>query len=146
MELFPLFFVFGAIALVIVFRVVAGSLDHQRIRDYVESRGGRLLSCHWSPFGTGWWGEKSDRIYEVSFRDRDGNLHHATCKTSMWTGVYWTEDQITQYGDRQRGRFPVAGDHDYIASLESENRRLMELEDENRRLREEITRLRRGQG
>lgn len=126
MEFFPLLLIVGILGLAILFRVVAGSMDHQRIREYVEGRGGRLLSCHWSPFGTGWWGEKSDRIYEVRFRDREGNLHQATCKTSMWTGVYWTEDHISQYAGRRPGQLLPAEDRNYVASLEEENRRLRE--------------------
>ena len=141
MEFFPGLFIFGIIAVAILFRVAAGSIDHQRVREYVEGRGGKLLSCEWAPFGRGWFGEKSDRIYEVRYRDRDGNLHWATCKTSMWTGVYWTEDNISQYAERNAGPAAPEDDRQYVASLEDENRRLMALEEENRRLREEVERL-----
>lgn len=145
MEFFPVVFIVGIIAVAILFRVTAGGMDHQRVREYVEGRGGRLLDCHWAPFGTGWFGEKSDRIYEVRYRDRDGNLHQATCKTSMWTGVYWTEDRISQYAERQAAPAAAEEDQQYVASLEDENRRLMALEEENRRLREEMERLKRRQ-
>jgi hypothetical protein len=141
MEFFPVLLIVGVIGLAILFRVVAGGMDQQRIREYVEGRGGRLLSCQWSPFGTGWWGEKSDRIYEVRFRDRDGNLHQATAKTSMWTGVYWTEDRISQYAAGHPAQVAPEEDRQYVSSLEDENRRLMALEEENRRLREEVERL-----
>jgi hypothetical protein len=114
------------VLLVIVVRVAAGSLDKDRIRAYIESRGGRILDSSWAPFGPGWFGEKSDRIYEVRYLDRGGNKHRAACKTSLWTGVYFTEDNIVQYADRPRDE-------------------LTSLEDENRRLREEVERLKRGQ-
>jgi hypothetical protein len=120
--LIPLF-----IIIVIVIRLAAGGLDHDRVRQYVESRGGRVIEANWSPFGPGWFGEKSDRIYAVRYLDRDGNEHQAYCKTSMWTGVYFTEDQIIRYADRPAGAKPA-------------------LEEENRRLREELNRLRRQQG
>jgi hypothetical protein len=118
MEFFPVLFIFGIIAAAILFRVAAGSMDQDRIRDYVQRQGGQLLSCQWAPFGKGWWGEKSDRIYDVSYRDRDGNLHWATCKTSMWTGVYWTEDRISQYAEGHPATIAPEEDRQYVASLD----------------------------
>jgi hypothetical protein len=110
----------------ILFRVLAGSMDKSRIRDYIESRGGQVIDVIWTPFGPGWFGEKSDRIYEVQYIDGDGNEHRAACKTSLWTGVYFTQDDI-------------------VACAERPGERVVEsLEDENRRLRAEVERLRRG--
>jgi len=114
------------IIVVIAIRLLAGNLDRDRVRDYIESRGGRVLSAQWSPFGPGWFGDKSDRIYEVRYLDRDGNKHRAHCKTSLWTGVYFTEDEIIRYAE-------------HPADLKTES-----LEEENRRLREELKRLKRG--
>jgi hypothetical protein len=89
----------GVFAFVIVmgiaFWLFARSLDKDRITSYVHERGGRIVSISWAPFGKGWFGEKEERIYEVVYYDKAGNQHFATCKTSMWTGVYWTEDRIT---------------------------------------------------
>jgi hypothetical protein len=120
--LIPLF-----ILIAILIRLAAGGLDHDRVRQYVESRGGTVIEANWSPFGPGWFGEKSDRIYAVRYLDGDGNEHQAYCKTSMWTGVYFTEDQIIKYADRPADEKST-------------------LEEENRRLREELDRLRRRQG
>jgi len=120
--LIPLF-----IIIAIVIRLAAGGLDHDRVRQYVEARGGKVIEANWAPFGPGWFGEKSDRIYAVRYLDQDGNEHQAHCKTSMWTGVYFTEDRIVKYADRA-------------------DRQQQSLEDENRRLREELDRLRREQG
>jgi hypothetical protein len=122
-----LFFVIpvAIVVLALLFRLVAGGLDHDRVREYVESRGGKIVETHWSPFGPGWFGEKSDRIYAVRYLDRDGNEHRAHCKTSMWTGVYFTQDEIVQHARR--------------SSNKQES-----LEEENRRLREELERLKRG--
>ena len=83
-----------------------------------------MLRANWSPFGPGWFGEKSDRIYRVRYLDADGNEHRAHCKTSMWSGVYFTRDEIVKYADRP-------------------NEKAESLEKENRRLREEIERLKR---
>lgn len=117
------------VVLAIVIWLFARSMDGDRIEQYIESRGGTLLEKHWAPFGRGWFGEKSDRIYEVRYLDKDGNEHQATCKTSLWSGVYWTEDLIVDYAQP-----PDSG----TATLES-------LQEENRRLREENERLRRGE-
>jgi len=93
---------FGVAAAFIVFVLVgiglwvaSMSMDKDRIRAYVEDRGGRLVSVNWAPFGRGWFGEKNDRIYEVVYYDREGNQHWATCKTSLFSGVYWTEDRVS---------------------------------------------------
>ncbi len=117
------------IGLAILFRVLAGNLDHDRLRVYVEQRGGTVTSIGWAPFGPGWFGEKSDRIYEVHYTDRDGNKHQAYAKTSMMTGVYFTEDSIVEYANRP------------VDAQEVET-----LEEENARLRMEIERLKREKG
>jgi hypothetical protein len=96
----PLIFV-GFVVLALVIRLLAGGMDGDRVRSYIEQRGGRMLSSGWAPFGKGWFGEKSDRIYEVHYLDQDGNEHQATCKTSLFTGVYFTEDRIVSYGERR---------------------------------------------
>lgn len=119
------------IVVAIVIRLAAGGMDHDRIKQYVEERGGKVLDSSWSPFGPGWFGEKSDRLYGVRYLDKDGNEHEAHCKTSMWTGVYLTEDRIVKYAERAA---PPA--------IQAES----DLEAENRRLREELERLRRQRG
>ena len=87
-----------------------------------------MIEANWEPFGPGWFGEQEgNRIYAVRYLDRDGNEHEAHCKTSMWTGVYFTEDRIVKHAGRADGQ-------------------QSSLEEENRRLREEVERLRRGQG
>src|SRR5689334_17218889 len=108
-------------------RLMAGGMDRSRVRQYVESRGGQLLSTSWSPFGPGWFGEKSDRIYSVRYLDAGGNEHDAHCKTSMTTGVYFTEDRIVAASAPKR-------------SDASNDRSASDLAAENRRLRAELER------
>lgn len=115
-----------AILVAILFRFAAGGPDQDRVKQYIEQRGGKLIAADWAPFGPGWFGEKSDRIYQVRYLDLDGNEHEAFAKTSMWTGVYLTEDRIVKYSKAH-------GDPEEIDSLEAENRRL----------REELARLKR---
>lgn len=86
----------GIIATVIIavigIRILADRLDRQRIRDHVEDSGGKVLGISWNLFGRGWFGSRNERIYEVSYRAKNGRTVEATCKTSMLSGVYWTSD------------------------------------------------------
>lgn len=108
------------IPLIVAVRVVADRMDRSRIRDDVGERGGVVEDITWHPFGRGWFGEKSDRIYEVAWTDSESASHVSWCKTSLFTGVYWSED-----------RFPSRRGREFAA-----------LEMENRRLRDELERAR----
>jgi hypothetical protein len=97
MEAFGIFILIVAvISLVIFIRLIAGGIDNDRIDEYITERGGRVIEKDWSPFGKGWFGSEHERIYELKYEDKDGNIHQATCKTSMLSGVYFTEDIIIQ--------------------------------------------------
>jgi len=80
------------IPIVIALRLIAGALDRDRIKEHIENAGGQVLDITWSPFGTGWFGSKNERIYDVTYRTRQGQTVKATCKTSMFSGVYWTSN------------------------------------------------------
>jgi hypothetical protein len=69
-------------------RILAGSLDHDRIRQYIRKAGGKVVDVNRQPFGPGWFGSH-ERIYEVKYETVDGKIHTATCKTSMFSGIYW---------------------------------------------------------
>lgn len=77
------------IAIAGAIRLMAGSFDRERIREYIESGGGKVLDIEWSPFGPGWFGS-NERIYIVRYQNRHGEIHSSTCKTSAGSGVYWT--------------------------------------------------------
>jgi hypothetical protein len=133
--------VFLAGGAAIVFWLVSFGLDRQRIAAYVEDHGGRIVSITWAPFGKGWFGEKNDRIFEVVYYDNGGNQHFATCKTSLWSGVYWTEDRVTH---RKSGWFDSLAPgnepgHPLIGQLP---RAPQELDDELQQLRQENAELR----
>lgn len=104
------------IGVALVVRLAAGGLDHDRVRRYFEERGGKLLSIHWEPFGPGWFGERNARIYRIEFRDADGEVHRARCKTSAFAGVYVTEDSLAEPMSR--------GERAEVERLREENRRL----------------------
>jgi hypothetical protein len=83
-----------ALVLVIGARLVHGQLDRGRIRAYAAENGWEVLECRWSPYGPGWVGARQARIYAVRYRDREGRSHAAYLKTSMFGGVYLTEDRV----------------------------------------------------
>lgn len=113
----------GMIALVVTIRLVAGSFDDERVEGYVAQNGWELVDSSWAPFGPGWFGEQDARIHQIVYRDRHGNLHRAHVKTSMLSGVYFTNDQIVEE-----------------ARPSAPSRESM-LEEENRKLRERIREL-----
>ena len=75
----------------IAFRIVMHFVDKNRIKDEVETHLGRVVSIAWNPFGRGWFFEKNERHYDVSYIDRSGATITTTCKTPMFTGVYGAE-------------------------------------------------------
>ncbi len=119
-------FILFAIAAVII-RLAAGSFDGNRIEAYIRERGWTLVDKSWDPFGPGWFGEKDSRIYQIVYKDTQGDLHKAHVKTSLLSGVYLTQDEIVQKAEAQPSS--------------SETTHLQELEEENRRLKEELNRL-----
>ena len=80
------------ICLVLAWRILMDRCDRGRIRESIASGGGRVIDISWSPFGRGWVGESSDRIYEVTYTNKAGKTIAATCKTSMLTGIFWSSD------------------------------------------------------
>lgn len=114
----PLLIVVGIIGIAVVLRLIAGSFDGQRVEDYVRENGWELIDRSWDPFGPGWFGEKDSRIYQIVYRDRQGNTHRAHVKTSMFSGVYLTNDQIIDAAK------PTTQSEEMI--LAAENQRLKE--------------------
>ena len=80
-----------AIGAGLTFRVVMHFVDKNRIKDEIEAKGGRVISIRWNPFARGWFFEKNERHYDVTYTDRSGATVSTTCKTSLFTGVYWSE-------------------------------------------------------
>ena len=85
------FFGFLVIVGAIAFRIVMHFVDKGRIKDEVETRLGRIESITWNPFGRGWFFERGERHYDVTYIDRSGETVSTSCKTSFFTGVYWAE-------------------------------------------------------
>ena len=82
--------------ILIAIRIIAGWMDARWIKGYLSERNCTLIEKKWQLFGPGWFGEKDSRIYKVTYRDANGNIHQAYVKASLLSGVYFTEDRITQ--------------------------------------------------
>jgi hypothetical protein len=126
----PILLILPTIVVIVVIRVMAGRMDRDRIEQYILGRGGRVMEITWAPLGRGWFGSDNDRIYEIRYRDNVGDEHLAHCKTSMWSGVYLTDDVVVRTA-RPRESEPPS--------------RETQLEIENHRLREELESFRRKQ-
>ncbi|MGJ8633794.1 MAG: hypothetical protein ACSHX7_07735 [Luteolibacter sp.] len=92
----PVAIIIGFIFLAIAIRFIVGSFDGDRVEQYIRDMDCELIDKSWDPFGPGWFGEKDSRIYEIVYRDRDGEVHRAHVKTSMMSGVYLTNDRIIE--------------------------------------------------
>jgi hypothetical protein len=120
------------LAVTVGLRVVAGMLDGDRIRDYLRERNCALRSRQWQPFGQGWFGESTSRIYSVEYEDGHGYSRQATVKTSMWTGVFFTNDTLIAASADASAAAPADAPAAATASEPSEIERLRA---ENERLR-----------
>lgn len=84
------------VLIAVVIRLAAGASDHERINEEVARRGGTVTGITWEPFGKGWFGEKNERIYKVAWRDKDATHRTAWCKTSMLSGVYFSDETVAE--------------------------------------------------
>lgn len=69
---------------------VTSKFDRDRIRENIEEHGGKVIEISrvW------WWsGSRYDRCYDVTYLTARGRRVCATCRTSMWRGVYWVNDR-----------------------------------------------------
>jgi hypothetical protein len=113
-------------------RVVLDRVDRGRIRSYVAARGGCAEEIRWDPFGYGWFGDQN-RIYRVTYVNRKGNRHVATCKTSVLAGVYWAEDAKVSGDPSPAEPRNTAQDFD---------EEVWRLKEENAQLQNEVERMR----
>lgn len=72
-------------------RIVMHFVDKSRIRHEIESKSGRVVAIKWNPFGRGWFFERGERHYQVNYIDPSGATISTGCKTSLFTGIYWSE-------------------------------------------------------
>lgn len=80
------------IAVVIVIRVGLYFIDKDRIEAAAQQKGWRNVEVKWAPFAPGWFFEKGERHYRVTYLDEQGVSQRVYCKTSLFTGVFWREE------------------------------------------------------
>src|SRR5882762_10257645 len=80
-------------------------LDHERIREHVENNGGKVLKITTQYLG-GWRGSR-DRACLVTYRTQHGKTITASCRTSMFRGVYWITDLPPGFNLRESQTEPI---------------------------------------
>ena len=95
------------IPLNILFSLFCGSMDDKRIRTYIKSQDGEVISISRARFGKGWFGEHNNRIYKIDYKDCQTNIRNAFVKTSMFSGVYLSEDKITHLANTRSEANPA---------------------------------------
>ncbi len=67
--------------------------DRKRIRNKADRLGYKEVHISWSPFAPGALFDRNERHYRVSYLAENGLPYTRYCKTSIFTGVYWYEEQ-----------------------------------------------------
>jgi len=80
-------------------------IDHQRIREHVEHSGGKVLKITTQYLGG--WRASRDRAYLVTYRTQHGKTITASCRTSMFRGVYWITDRPPGFNLRESQPEPI---------------------------------------
>lgn len=75
----------------------------RRIREEIESYGGKIESISWRPFQgafftRGWHRSKSSRYYTVQYTNRAGQSQTDLCAMSFWGGSVWGDDIDDKWG------------------------------------------------
>jgi hypothetical protein len=75
--------------------------DHkQKINQYFFTRNLRIVSIEHTPFAQGWAFEKNEVLYTVFYWNREGDYCKAIVKTSLWTDVYFSNEEVITYAKR----------------------------------------------
>jgi hypothetical protein len=90
MDLVTLVIFMGLMGIIVWFNFY---LDIKRIRAKAEELGYEDIKISWAPFAPGFLFEKNESHFRVSYLGSDGRYHCRYCKTSIFTGVYWREEE-----------------------------------------------------
>lgn len=82
--------ILGLFFTVVMIAIALKGKPEDRIRSYVESRGGRVLRLdrRWGA------GTRSSKAYTIRYKDDAGRVHDALCQTGHRLGVCFTQDQV----------------------------------------------------
>ncbi len=83
--------VLALVVIGIIMRVVADGWDRERITEYMLSHHGTVEDITWQPLAF-WWQKNSDRAYLVTYRSAEGLAKQVHCRTSLFGGVYLSEE------------------------------------------------------
>lgn len=74
----------------LVFCVLPEQIDKYRIRRHLAAQEAVVISFEEQDFGPGWIDAGvSARIWEVTFRTREGDVQSRTCRIGLLSGIYW---------------------------------------------------------
>ena len=116
--------------------------DRQRIRKYIASRGGEVLSIKYRQFGKGWRAHDNTRAYAIQYVNSERIPHRVICRTAWLGGVFFTDDEAVNLPEYRR----TARNHPKPGAAALDEERIRQLEEENAALRAELERLRSSQG
>lgn len=86
----PIFVVVWIAGIIILVFVLIPKADRKRIREHIDSHGGKIIEILSDWFGAG---GRSTRAYDVTYISRNGQRVTAKCITSMTSGVQWLSDK-----------------------------------------------------
>jgi hypothetical protein len=73
-------------------RFILEHFDRRRIRTYLQARSVTLQDLNLALFVPGWGDNDRGRTYVLRVRDRDGNELEVACRTSLFGGVYFSDE------------------------------------------------------
>ena len=83
-----------AIGLIIAIVSIANVMNKKHIKKSIEGKGGKVLSIKLELLPKGGLFERNETYYTVKFINSKGKQIEAMCKTSMSTGVFWSDDSV----------------------------------------------------
>jgi len=86
----PIFFGLWIAGIVVFIFIAIPKMDRQRIREHIDSHGGKVIEILSDWFAGG---GRSARTYDVIYMSRNGQRVSAKCITSMTSGVQWLIDK-----------------------------------------------------
>jgi hypothetical protein len=85
-----IFFIIAGISIwIIVFFICKSSAKYE-----IQREGNEIVSIKWAPFGYGWFGEKDAFIFKIKYIDKDNRIHTVYCKSGIFSGVYFSKEDI----------------------------------------------------
>jgi len=85
------------IPIAIIIKIALIRYNKKETIRYLQNKLYTVVQVKWAPFGYGWFGEKNASIFSVSYKDQEGNLHHAFIKSGLFGGIYIGKDRTVKY-------------------------------------------------